>query len=111
MNSYQEPKYKIEVPGDGTLTNRGPKLVNRQSGKAIPDDEPILVLRAQDCYAASVLEDYARKLPAGMHKEAVSTRAAQFRNWAEAHPTRMKEPTTQIDEHWTTAGEVIFPKK
>lgn len=94
MNDYQEPKYKIF---EG-------KIVNRQSDVPIPDDEPIIIFRARDIYAASVLEDYARKLPAGMHKEAVSIRATQFHNWAEQHPERMKEPDTEVDKGWTVSG-------
>jgi hypothetical protein len=81
-----------------------PRLVNRQSGQPIPEDEPIIIFRARDVYAADVIEDYARKLPSGIHKIAVQMRANQFRNWAQMHKDRMKEPDTIIDGGWTTAG-------
>jgi len=96
LSDYQEPKYRID----------GGQLVNRQSGCAIPEDEPVMIFRARDVFAASILEEYARKLPGGMHKEAASIRALQFRNWAEMHPDRMKMPDTEIDAGWTVAGKV-----
>jgi len=99
MNKYQEPKYKIQ----------NGKLVNRQSGNVIPADEPVIVLRARDPYVAHLLRDYANALPSGTHKKAVQTRAAQFANWAEEHPDRMKEPDTEMDEGWTTAGKMEVP--
>jgi len=38
------------------------------------------------------------------HREAVFVRIVQFKNWAEMHPDRMKEPDSQQDEGWTSAG-------
>lgn len=95
MNAYQEPKYEI----------RGDKLVNRQSGEAIPEDEPIIVFRARDKHAAELLVIYARMCQDPQHQEAARRRAAQFSNWASIHPDRMKEPDTKMDEGWTTAGK------
>jgi len=94
MNVYQEPKYKIV---DG-------KLVNRQSGEAIPDDEPVFILRARDRHAFGLLQRYAGLAKDEKHREAVFVRIVQFKNWAEMHPDRMKEPDSQQDEGWTSAG-------
>lgn len=99
MNRYQEPKYKVQ----------NGRIVNRQSGNVIPDDEPVIILRARDVYAAPLLRDYANKLPKGTHRQAIETRAQQFENWAADHPDRMKEPDTDIDEGWTTAGKMEIP--
>ena len=94
MNVYQEPKYKIE----------NGKLVNRQSGEAIPDDEPVFILRARDKHAGTTLLACSMRVKDPKHHEAAKARAAQFNNWANCHPGRMKEPDTQLDNGWTTAG-------
>lgn len=94
MNTYQEPKYKIA----------GDKLVNRQDGIPIPDDEPLFLIRAKDHYALSALMAYLRALPEGPHKEAVSVRCAQFSNWQALHSSRVTLPTTTRDDNWTSAG-------
>jgi len=102
MNEYQEPKYKVD---NGVL-------VNRQSGEAVPDDEPIFILRARDKKAAELLFGYAEKCLDKTHREAVRIRAHQFLNWAEKHPDRMKEPDTHLTTSWTSAGSPSFqPKK
>lgn len=98
MEAYQEPKYEIkEVDGQQ-------RLVNRQSGVPIPEDEPLFILRARDVYAALIIQEYAQKCCNGPHKNAVAIRAEQFQNWAMEHPDRMKEPDSQLDAGWTTAG-------
>jgi len=95
MNAYQEPKY--EVGSDG-------ELINRQSGEAIPDDEPVFVFRARDIHAAAVLIYYSTLAKDEKHREAIRMRAAQFSNWAVMHRARMKEPDTQMDKGWSAAG-------
>lgn len=100
MNCNQEPKYEIK---EG-------KLVNRQSGVAIPDDEPVFILRAQDKHAAEAIEAYYEILAeaeAGEGEtitdetlEAVDARVVQFEKFAIKHPSRMKEPDTEKTEAW-----------
>lgn len=94
MNAYQEPKYVIE----------NGRLVNRQSGETIPDDEPVFILRARDKNAAAILRAYASSCIDPAHREAANLRAAQFANWATLHSDRMREPDTQKDSGWTSAG-------
>src|SRR5712671_167537 len=94
MNVYQEPKYAAV----------GGKLVNRQSNEPIPDDEPVFILRARDVHAAPTLIHYAANVTDREHREAAKTRAAQFSNWATLHPDRMKEPDSQMNGGWTSAG-------
>lgn len=98
MNTYQEPKYMIK---EG-------KIVNRQSGEAIPEDEPIFILRARDHNALGALAAYLSLCSDLKHKEAVRQRHAQFANWAALHQDRLKEPDTQITNDWTTAGAPSF---
>lgn len=94
MNAYQEPKYEI----------KGGKLVNRQSGEAIPDDEPVFILRARDVHAAGAIMNYATMVKNREHKEAANMRAAQFNNWRSLHHDRMKEPDSDMDSGWTSSG-------
>jgi len=96
MKAYQEPKYRVSIP-DGAL-------VNRQSGEAIPDDEPVFILRARDIHAHAVLVHYSTICVEPAHREAVRMRAAQFANWALQHRARMKEPDTQMDQGWSASG-------
>lgn len=80
----QEPKY----------TTRDGKIVNRASGEAIPDDEPVFIFRARDVHARAALIAYRAELPPGPHRDAVSRRIADFCSFAYARPGRMKEPDT-----------------
>lgn len=91
MEAKQEPKYRI--------TNHG-QLVNRQSSEAIPDDEPVFVLRAKDRHAAKLLGIYQGMVLDPTHRQAISLRATQFADWALAHPNRMKEPDTILTDDW-----------
>lgn len=94
MNIYQEPKYDVR---DG-------KLTNRQSNEAIPEDEPVFILRARDKHAHAVLVYYSSICVEPEHREAARIRAAQFANWSIMHPSRMKEPDSKMDTGWTSAG-------
>lgn len=92
MNPTQEPKYKIE----------NGKLVNRQSGEQIPDDEPVFVLRARDIHATAVLYFYSQQNGHdAIHKQAIEKRLAQFHRFAGQHPDRMKQPDTQLTTDWS----------
>lgn len=81
----QEPKYTV----------LGGRLVNRASGAAIPDDEPVFIFRARDLHAREALEAYACVLTPGEHRDAVVQRVADFARFAEEFPDRMKVPDTE----------------
>lgn len=80
----QEPKY--------TSSSKTGRLCNRQTGKPIPDDEPVFILRAQDMHALHALRHYLVFCAEPDHQEAVQKRIADFEAFAAAHPERMKEP-------------------
>ena len=84
MLKTQEPKYDA-VNG---------RIVNRASGKAIPDDEPVFILRASDRKAAKALAYYLRQCDDSDHRSAIRQRLADFMSFDEQHPERMKEPNT-----------------
>lgn len=95
MNLAQDPKYQAV---DGAI-------LNRETGEAIPADEPVFIFRARDVHAREALEAYACVLEPGEHRDAVCQRVADFARFAYAHPDRMKAPDTAPPappEHTTT---------
>jgi hypothetical protein len=89
----EDRKFKFE---DG-------KFVNRVSGEAIPDDEPVFIFRARDRYALPVLEYYWTLADDDHHRQAILDSINEFRAFKHAHPTRMKEPG--ITRDMTLKGE------
>lgn len=80
----QEPKY--------TTSTKDGRLVNRSTGKPIPDDEPVFILRAQDIHALPLLHTYLSLVREPDQKQAVTRRISDFEDFAVAHTERMKEP-------------------
>jgi hypothetical protein len=71
--------------------------------KDIPDDEPVIVIRAQDGLSLRVLEfyrDLVTLTECGQeHRSAVAATYARFEAWQVAHPERVKAPDTQPGEY------------
>lgn len=86
LTTAQEPKY--------TTGSKDGRLVNRASGKPIPDHEPVFVLRAQDVHALEALRAYLMVVDTPEHSQAVRQRIEAFEAFAVAHPDRMKFPDT-----------------
>ena len=82
MNIDQERKYDAV---DG-------KIVNRATGKPIPDDEPIIIFRAKDPYAVMAMADYVEYCQNDLHKKVIVGRIRDFLQFARKNPDRMKEP-------------------
>lgn len=83
MNIYQEPKYDVNQSG---------QVVSRATGKIIPDDEPIFILRAQDKNAALAISYYKLLCENNRDFKAfVNKRLFDFIKFAHDHPERMKE--------------------
>lgn len=78
----EDKKFKFE---DG-------KFVNRVSGEAIPDDEPVILFRARDWHAIQVLEFYLSLAGDEHHRKAIAERLGDFKAFRDAFPARMKEP-------------------
>jgi len=94
MPKMNEPKYKI----------MGDQVVNRQSGEAIPPDEPVFILRARDIHAVSALAGYLERLSDPTHRRCVLIRLTQFANWALENPQKMKVPDSELTDDWTTTS-------
>ena len=86
MKKAQEPKYYADL--------RTGSIVNRASGEAIPDDEPIMIFRARDKHAREAIAYYQSRCKNTLHGEVIQRRFEAFDKFASDHPERMKEPDT-----------------
>jgi len=77
-----ESKYKIS----------GDSLVNKNTGIAIPDDEPLFVFRAQDKKALAALVAYQKVCDFGKHRRLLDERIEAFRQFVKDNPEKMKDP-------------------
>jgi hypothetical protein len=71
-------------------------IINRASGEAIPDDEPVFIFRARDLYARGVLQFYKMCVLGDDHEQAVQLSIDRFNKFRQDHPDRMKMPTTDL---------------
>lgn len=83
MLPEQEPKYDVNSEG---------RIVNRATGLAIPDDEPVFIFRARDRNALQTLRFYRDICSDAEHVVVVEKRIIEFSNFRHNHPDRMKEP-------------------
>jgi len=80
----QEPKYSMSPHG---------RIVNRHTGKPIPTDEPLFIVRAQDRCALPLLSYYRSIVsPQNGVQASVDERLLAFSNFRTRHPDRMKDP-------------------
>lgn len=65
---------------------------NRVSGETIPAEEPIIIFRARDHHAISILREYLTLIDDPHHKQAVRQRLTEFETYKQNNPEKMKEP-------------------
>lgn len=80
----QDPKYDIE----------NGRLINAESGKPIPDGEPLFILRGKDKNAALAIAYYQDLCRDDQHRKAVNKRLHEFVDFAHENPELLKEPDT-----------------
>lgn len=85
LTRAQEPKYRVTLQG---------KLANRFTGKPIPDEEPLFILRGQDILALPILCHYRDLLPTERRASA-EERILAFSAFGDAHPGRLKLPDSR----------------
>lgn len=68
------------------------RFVNRVSGEAIPDDEPVILFRARDNHAIPTLIAYLAMVTDPHHRQAVMDRLDEFSAYRAQNPDRLKEP-------------------
>jgi len=95
---------KYAIDGKFGVTSDGEfKIVNLVSGEAIPDDEPLFLLRGRDDLAVQTLNDYYRYCCSSeckeSHVEAAWATLMKFNDFRNEHPESMKQPgiTGHID--------------
>lgn len=73
-------------------------IVNRDSHKPIPDDEPLFLLRAKDIRALYALVGYKTACKIGgcdtSHLDGIDRAIAQFQKFRAFNPERIKNPDT-----------------
>lgn len=77
-----------------TTASTSGRITVRATGKPIPDDEPVFILRASDTHACDVLEHYLQFCECEGHAMAIEKVSEQFAAWQIANPGRVKEPDT-----------------
>lgn len=84
----------MKTSQDSPYTIRDGRIIDRATGEAIPDDEPIFILRAKDRRALTALIAYYAAHQPGRAK-AIEARIEEFKAFARAHPQRMQEPDAE----------------
>lgn len=87
-NDWQDPKY-VYVSG---------RIVSRDSGRAIPIDEPVFVLRAKDLCTVQTLEFYRDSCDDVNQRAIVSERINDFIAFSRKYPEAMKAPDSDPAE-------------
>lgn len=82
----QEPKYKFEAG----------QVINRSSGKPIPEDEPVFVLRARDVLALKTLMYYQSHSEDPAHVDSVGRRIIQFNEFRQKNSELIRHPNTDM---------------
>jgi hypothetical protein len=80
---------------DGKFGIRDEQIINLVSGEAVPEDEPLFLLRARDRHAYDTLMHYLHLCEGDcndLHLEGIKQRIRKFTDFASAHPERMKQP-------------------
>jgi len=71
--------------------------------KEIPDDEPVIVIRAQDALACPLVSAYfelcVRRGAGEEHRRAVEQAYTRFADWQEAHAGQVRLPDAQPGEY------------
>jgi hypothetical protein len=88
----QDPKYSVDIffttdPDNKDKMKQTARIVNTETEEAIPEDEPIVMFRAQDEHALRGLYRYAEYNPS------IQPIIEAFEKFRENQPHRMKIPT------------------
>lgn len=86
----QEPKY--------TVSSKDGRIVNRSTGKPIPDDEPVFILRAKDPHAARAIQYYIDLCKNADHRAVAKSRLLDFIEFAAKNPDRLREPDCSLQD-------------
>jgi hypothetical protein len=96
VDKHESPSRRLPFLNDPKYIVANNQIVNRATGVAIPDDEPVFIVRAKDMFAAELLVHYAKMVDNGKHQGAILGRVSDFLEFAREHPERMQRPTTAL---------------
>jgi hypothetical protein len=85
---------------DGKFSTDGVRIFNTVSGEAIPDDEPLFLLRARDVYALAAIDAYQEATQGKtneLHQAGIQQVREKFCQFAAYRSERMKEPGVTRD--------------
>lgn len=81
---------------DGKFHIEGDKIIKTSNGEAIPEDEPIWIVRGRDKLALPILYAYLKDSLddncTGYQIEGVKALIDRFARFADDYPERMKQP-------------------
>ena len=84
MLPTQEPKYDVDA--------RSGRIFNRTTGENIPENEPVMILRAKDKNAAMAIAYYKKLCSNKNHAKIIKGRLHDFVEFSHNYPEKMKEP-------------------
>lgn len=87
----------LEQEGKYTVNGQG-RIINRTTGKPIPENEPVMMFRGQDAKATTALWAYYDACTSPDHRAVIKARIHQFEEFARARPEYMKEPDSNMRE-------------
>lgn len=90
LTQRQEPKY--------TVSSKDGRIVNRSTGVAIPDDEPVFILRAKDAHAGRAIQAYIDLCKSPDHRAVAKSRLLDFIEFAAAHADLVREPDSSLQD-------------
>jgi hypothetical protein len=85
----QEPKYTVSRHG---------RIVNRSTGVAVPDNEPVFILRAKDGNAARTLQAYIDLCQNADHRAVAKSRLLDFLEFAARNADLVREPDSSLQD-------------
>lgn len=90
MEKARDLDEKFAVSTDG-------RIYKKSNLEVLPDDEPLFFIRGRDCLAIRALEGYRDLSIADgcndYHFQLLDRDLAKFKEFAEKHPERMKQPS------------------
>jgi len=82
LSLIQERKYTVQSG----------KIINRATGKAIPDDEPIMIFRAKDEKSCAALFSYMAVCKDEIHQAVINGRINDFKEFQQNNFGLVREP-------------------
>lgn len=104
VQRYRASKYETTSTIDGKFVIKGGQIVKASSGEIVPDDEPLMLMRARDRLVLPTLQHYRNLCVVDGCNEyqlaLVDELIARFAEYS-SDPSRMKQPGVTRGAAWT----------